>query len=411
MSSAEVPAHLDEEALLPLWRAVHDRLSSGTTVRSVTVRNLDEASQEALADLLGLASYPGRRAKVGLDRLNEVLAPSGMDARAVVAALIGPVADRAADRARAASERELLWSWLGTHPVVTGQPALLRWVEHVRADGVPSSGPGVLHRRLEQALAVVAALPLADGRPLPDLAAEVTGDPHSLDGTKALPGLVLRALAALRNEPVPQNAQERRRLWAAFGVDCDAHSSTVLVLGLRPQGADPLAQTLRVWAGAGQAAVVTLDQISRTTLALGPAPVVYVVENPSVLALAQQRLGSECPPLVCVSGWPGSAAVALLQQLASDGVELRYHGDFDGEGLRIAAHVMARTGALPWRMGAKDYQEALSRMATAPPPGRMTPVPWDGELHEVIAERGMAVHEERVTGTLLSDLRASAAAR
>lgn len=411
MNSAEVPAHLDEQALFPLWRAVHDRLSSGTTVRSVTVRNLDEASQEALADLLGLTSYPGHRARVRLDRLNEALAPSGVDAKAVVAALIGPVADRAADRARSAGERERLWSWLGAHPVVSDQPALLRWVEHVRADGVPSSGPGALHRRLEQALAVVAALPLADGRPLPDLAAEVTGDPHSLDGTKALPGLVLRALAALRNEPVPQNAQERRALWAAFGVDCDAHSSTVLVLGLRPQGADPLAQTLRVWAGAGQAAVVTLDQISRTALASRPAPVVYVVENPSVLALAQQRLGSECPPLVCVSGWPGGAAVSLLQQLASGGAELRYHGDFDGEGLRIAAHVMARTGALPWRMGAQDYLEALSRVATAPSPGRMTPVPWDGELHEVIAERGVAVHEERVAETLLSDLRAGAAAR
>lgn len=411
MNSAEVPAHLDEEALLPLWRAVHDRLSSGATVRSVTVRGLDEASQEALADLLGLTSYPGRQARVGLDRLNEALAPSGVDARAVVAALIGPVADRAADRARSAGEREHLWSWLARHPVVSGQPALLRWVEQVRSDGVPKGGVAVLRRRLEHALAVVGVLPLADGRPLPDLAAETTGDPHGLDGTKALPGLVLRALASLRSLPVPGGAQERRELWSAFGVDCDAHSSSVLVLGMCAPGGDPLARTLRVWAETGQAAVVTLDQLSAVERPLRPGPVVYVVENPSVLALAQQFLGAGCPPLVCVSGWPGSAAVALLQRLASDGAELRYHGDFDGEGLRIAAHVMARTGALPWRMGAQDYQEALSRVTTAPPPGRMSPAPWDDQLHEVIAERGVAVHEERVAETLLSDLRAGATTR
>nr|WP_160166737.1 DUF2399 domain-containing protein [Nocardiopsis kunsanensis] len=115
--------------------------------------------------------------------------------------------------------------------------------------------------------------------------------------------------------------------------------------------------------------------------------------------------------LWCVSGRPGSAAVALLQQLASEGAELRYHGDFDGEGLRIRRPRDGPYGRSALAYGAQDYREALSRVATAPPPGRTTPVPWDGELHEVIAERGVAVHEERVTETLLSDLRAGADAR
>lgn len=402
-----VPEHLAEKALLPLWRAVHGRLSSGARVRSVTVRGLDETSQEALADLLGLADYPGPRMSVRLDRLDAALAPLGWDARAVAAAVIGPITDRAADRARSVEERAALWAWLGEHPVVARQPALLGWVDQVRADGVPRGDTEALRHRLGQALEVLAALPLADGRPLPALAAEVTGDPHALDGTGSLAGLVLRALATLRDLPVPGNAQERRALWGEFGVDCDAHSSSVLVLGLRPVGEGPLSVTLRLWAAAGQAAVITLDQLSGVRELVHDSPVVYVVENPSVLAVAQRRLGSHCPPLVCVSGWPGSAAVALLRGLVEGGSELRYHGDFDGEGLRIAAHLMARTGALPWRMGTQDYREALREVSAAPAPGRLTPVPWDAELAEAIADAEVAVYEERVVETLLDDLRAA----
>lgn len=404
--SGPVPVHLTDEALLPLWREVHKRLSSGAKVRSVTVRGMDRAAQEALADLLGLVDHPGTQMNVRLDRLDALLAPLGWDARGVVATVIGPITDRAAERARSAEERAELWKWLGEHPVVTDQPALLAWVEQVRAEGVPRGDTEALRCRLGQALEVLSVLPSADGRPLPALAAEVVGDPHALDGTGALAGLVLRALAALRDLPVPENAQERRALWGQFGVDCDAHSSSVLVLGLRPTGEDPLAVTLRLWAQAGRAAVVTLDQLSGVTELVQGSPVVHVVENPSVVAVAQQLLGSRCSPVVCVSGWPGSAAIALLRGLAAGGAELRYHGDFDGEGLRIAAHLMSRTGALPWRMRVQDYREALRHVVGAPPPGRLTPVPWDAELADAIAEAGVAVHEERVVATLVDDLRA-----
>ena len=404
MSTARVPEHLAGRALLPLWHALHDRLSSGRTVRSVTLRGLDGAAQEALADLLGWSAYSGPSATVRLDRVEEALAPSGLDAAAVVEAVVGPLTDRAAQRARAAVEREELWSWLAGHPVVAAEPALLRWVDQVRSEGVPRGAVGLVRNRLEQALAVVSQLPLTDGRPLPDLAAEITGDPHGLDGTKPLARLVLQALSTLRGHPQPEGAQQRRELWGAFGVACDVHSSTVLVLGLHSRGAGPLATTLRTWAEAGRAAVVTLDQLSAGEPLSCPAPVVYVVENPSVMALAQQHLGTGCPPLVCVSGWPDGAAVAFLQQVAREGADLRYHGDFDGEGLRIAAHVMARTGARPWRMATGHYLEAVGNVRSAPPPGRLTPVPWDEELDGVIAARGVAVHEERVAEQLLEDL-------
>lgn len=402
-----VPAHLTEKPLLPLWRAVHERLSSGRPVRSVTLRGLDEDAQAALADLLGSSSYPGSRVTLRLDRLDAALAPLGVDGRTVAGVVVGPIGNRTAERERRTRERTGLWSWLSAHPVVVRQPALTEWVDRLRADGIPRQGTTRLRQRCEEALAVLETLPLAESLPLPTLAARVVGDPHALDDTAALPSLVLRALATLRGLPPPANAQERRALWGAFGVDCDAHSTSVLVLGLRPIGGGPLATTLRVWADAGHAVSVTLDQLSGSTDVRQPFPVVHVVENPSVLALAQRRLGTEAPPLVCVSGWPNSAAVALLRRLGEGGARVRYHGDFDGEGLRIAAHVMARTGAVPWRMSTSDYLGALREAGTVGPgPGRMSPAPWDAELSDLIGERGVAVPEEWMADLLVDDLAA-----
>jgi uncharacterized protein (TIGR02679 family) len=181
-------------------------------------------------------------------------------------------------------------------------------------------------------------------------------------------------------------------------------STTVLVAGLRPPGDTPLATSLRAWSAAGQAAVVTLAQLRTFPVVALDAPVVFVVENPAVLAEALDRFGAACPPVVCVSGWPNTAAVTLLRQLAATGAVLRYHGDFDGDGLRIAAYVTSRTGARPWRMSTSDYLAAVT--PAGPPVGRVTDAPWDPTLALALRARATAVPEERVTEVLLSDLAA-----
>jgi uncharacterized protein (TIGR02679 family) len=65
--------------------------------------------------------------------------------------------------------------------------------------------------------------------------------------------------------------------------------------------------------------------------------------------------------MVCVSGNPTLVATRLLERLAADGafLRLRYRGDFDWPGISIANRVIERFGAIPWRMGAADYEAAL----------------------------------------------------
>ena len=394
---ASLPAEL-----APLWRAIHGRLSSGRPVSRLSVGPLDADQQAALADLLGLAKLPGVQATVSLQLVDQVLLDSvGVNARAVVEQLIGPVADRAGDRARADAERTELWDWLASHPVVQAQPVLTQWAQETRRSGV--IGGSVVRTRdlLTSALTVIAELP-APGDPLPVLADRVLHDTHALDDDTRLSALVLRALVLIYDVPPPANAQDRRALWERAGVADDDLSNTVLAAGIRPTGDDIASQILRTCAAAGHVAALTLSQLRASDLDQGIPDEVWVFENPSMLAMALARFGRRCPPIAVTAGWPNSASIALLSKLAAAGATLHYHGDFDGEGLRIAANVAARTGAIPWRMTSADY---LAAVADGPGVGRVTPAPWDAELAAHLTQAGVTVPEERLAQKLLGVLR------
>ncbi|MFG2819861.1 TIGR02679 family protein [Kitasatospora sp. NPDC048365] len=399
---------LDLPELRPLWSAVHGRLSTGRPVSRVRSGPLDEAGQEALADLLGLDRLPGTAPTIPLASLDgAVSAVCGRNVREVVTAIVGPIRDRAAEREQASGRRDALWAWLAGHRTVTAQPVLLDWAGQLRTNGLVDGSTDRTRALLTSALTVLAALP-AGGEPLPVLAARLLdGDSHALDDGTRLSGIVLRALAVLYDTDVPDGAEARRALWSRAGVADDQLSATALAVGLSLRGDGPVARVSRICAEAGHPVSLTLAQLrSPGELAL-PAGPVHITENPSVLALALRRFGHRCPPLVCTSGWPNTAVIHLLRLLADSGASsLRHHGDFDGEGIRITAHVLAKTGAVPWRMASDDYRAAATR-APGPDPGRLTPAPWDGELVGLMAELRTAVVEELVADVLLDDLAAA----
>jgi uncharacterized protein (TIGR02679 family) len=109
--------------------------------------------------------------------------------------------------------------------------------------------------------------------------------------------------------------------------------------------------------------------------------------------------------LVCTRGQPSAAVGILLRQLAAAGARLRYHGDFDWAGIRIANTVIARYGAWPWRLSAEDY---LAAPRTGKPLiGERVEPAWDSGLAAAMRERGEAVEEECLVETLLDDLDAA----
>jgi uncharacterized protein (TIGR02679 family) len=388
--------------LAPLWQALWQRYSSGQAVSRVRLRDLEESQRSALADLLGLDRVPPGETTVAVAALDAVLGSSvKLATRAVVEAVVGPLENRAERREADRKARVELWHWLENHDVVRAQPALSLWVAGMRRAGLIDGSVSKTRDLLGLAVAVLAELP-SDGRPLPAFAGAVCGDTHALDDGTRLSTVVLRALAAVHDEPPAEDAEARRACWERAGIACDALSTSVLVAGLRPIGADPLSTTLRQWADHAGAAVITLAQLKANGPLTLNASCVRVVENPSILAMAIARLGTQCPPLITTSGWPNSACMLLMRQLTMAGITLGYHGDFDGEGIRIAAHVMARTGATPWRMSAQDYLAEVR--PGRPDPGAVTDAPWDLALAPALREHGSTVSEEHVAEHLLADL-------
>ena len=134
--------------------------------------------------------------------------------------------------------------------------------------------------------------------------------------------------------------------------------------------------------------------------------VVFVCENPNIVAIAADRWGAACAPLVCTEGMPAAAQRVLLTQLADAGAMLRYHGDFDWPGIHIANHVVKSFGATPWRMSADDY---VAGVRSIPPkerdlPGSEVRAAWDEALAVQMRSHGLAIDEEAIASTLMEDV-------
>jgi uncharacterized protein (TIGR02679 family) len=410
-------SRLDRPELTPLWAELARRLGEGRPPVTVTVPDLTLAQRRALADLLGLDRLPRPTARLRVDRLAAACGVEGAEGlRRLVEERVGPIPDRRAARLADQRAREALWDWFGEAaaavPLAAGDPAAVQpWVEDVRRAGVPGGDLAAHRRRLAGALAVLGRLP-ADGIGLASLAADVLGDAHALDRGRPTSGWVLDAVAATRSRARASDAEGARLLWEEVGVVPDPLSSTVLVLGLVPPPScrTPLAGWLAAAAGEGEPAVLTLAQLRRWPLPpLPAASTVFVVENPGLLSEAAARgwLSPPAPPLVCSSGRPSIAIVTLLRQLGGAGTTLAQHADFDAGGLSITAWLAARAGTTPWRMTAADYRAAVAAPRRRAPLGRrLPPSPWDPTLAEVMAEHGVAVHEEELRGSLLDAMAA-----
>lgn len=362
------------------------------------------AAQRAAAErLLGRAPGAGRALSVRLDAVDAVLRRSGISPdglAAAVTALTGPVARLADVRER--EERAWRDAYAPLDELVrTGRPELADWAERIVSDGLVrrlARTPQAAKSLLGDTAKALRRLPADPAVSLPAFAVGAFGDAHALDDGTPLATLVLSGVRTLTGFPDGSGAEWRREAWTSAGLLKDALSSTVLTLGLRGSPA------LDWSANAGEPAVLTLRQLTRHPPGTAPA-VVHVCENPAVLATAADTLGTACPPLVCLQGQPSAAALTLLRHLHAHGTTLRYHGDFDWGGLRIASALLRRVPWHPWRYTAAHYRSAVAATPLASPlVGTPTIAAWDPELPAALTGLGVRIEEEAVLDDLLADL-------
>ena len=207
-----------------------------------------------------------------------------------------------------------------------------------------------------------------------------------------------------RPDDTPDNPPEERTrdVWARAGVLVNELARPALLLNLPVQaGEAPVCMP-------GEPAYLSLRRLLRTPPRWAVAgQTIFVCENPNLLAIAADRLGIDCAPLACTEGMPAAAQRTLLSQLVQAGARLRYHGDYDWPGVRIANHVMRVWEAQAWRFGALDYEAAAlsashSRRNLA---GAPVAASWDGALAAAMQRHGLAIAEDAVAASLLDDLR------
>lgn len=393
----------------------------------VQLTNPSEAQRIAAARLVGRPRRVGATLRLELADVEAVLRrglwPAGLaDA---VQTLTGPVVDRAAAREREAGE----WAEAATglRDLAPRLDGLGDWWDRwCRAGGLKRAarseaarsgvapGPRVAAVLVQQAAAVLASLP-SSGEPLPVLARRITGDAHALDSSRPLGRLTVAAVQAV----FAPDATSIRDAWSAGGVESSSVASTVLCLGvpgasqsaLSSATATATATALEAMQAARMPLVLTLDQVRSGGVAGPPRDgVVHVCENPTIVEVVADRwAGAEdtraAPLLVCTWGQPSTAVMDLMSILAADGAEVRYHGDFDWPGVRIAETIRQRVTWTPWRYTAVDYLAVASGdLPSRRLSGNAAPTPWDPALAEAMAQHGLAVEEEAVAELLAEDV-------
>jgi uncharacterized protein (TIGR02679 family) len=394
------------EALADLRRRLRRHFErADTAAPSGTIRlgNVSAHEYEALARLMGRRLRQASSIQVDVAAIDAAMSNAGiaLSLKAALERLDGPIAHlptlraetmarwaAAADRARHPSLAQLLQS-----PVGLG---LLKRLARQDAEAAV--------RLRDRADLVLQRLPVP-GQPRSQLAAETLGDAHALDNGEPAATLVLavlrQAAPADEDDAAPDAAgeEDRRTLWARAGVLVNELARPALVLNLPLAGGGHLAGI------AGEPAYTSLRQLMRSPPRLAVAgSTIYVCENPNLVAIAADRLGPRCAPLVCADGMPAAAQRTLLAQLAEAGARLLYHGDFDWPGLRIANLVIASFGAEPWRFGAADYTAATGIASGQPLTGPTVPAAWDAALAPAMQRHGLAIAEEAIAAALLPDL-------
>ena len=407
----QIRALIGGEDMRRLIDRLHARMSRGELLTGKIQLNAATPNERAAIDrLMGRTPTQGNSLTIDLEKLNNILvhAEACNHLEDAVIAIVGPVANERALRLEIQQQWERLWQdALGR---LGANASALRWIDDLKRKGwlkrLARRDVGVAEVLLTQSISIIEQVPWPGTR-IAELAASKTGNSHALDRGEPLSSLVIRFARQLDESARWNTVAERRDAWETMGVLCDEVSAPVLVLNLHADNQSLTGQALNLHAAAGEPYRVSVRQLRRQPPIFDPitcGPEVFVCENPTVVDVAANRLGKSCRPLVCIDGQPKTASRLLLNALVGAGIQLRYHGDFDWDGIRIANTIVERHGAALWRFGAADYE--IARKANHKLKGKPVVAGWDSNLTSLMKHTDRCVHEEEecVLNALLADL-------
>lgn len=349
--------------------------------------------RRALEGLLGRRPSLGTTIDLSEVELGEALSRAGLAAslRDALEQIDGPIEDIALERQGRDAMWEIVFAELASGPTESlGRSGASKGLVKRLSGNDPERGAELLR----STNSVLARLP-GHGIPLSRFAAVVLGDAHGLDEGRPVATL---ALAVLKRAGSDERARE---IWARHGLLVSELAAPALVLNLPAHRGSPGADLAERARELGEPLHLSL----RTLLRSPPewmvrGRIIHVCENASIVAIAADRLGARCAPLVCTDGMPSASQRVLLTRLAEKGADLRYHGDFDWAGVAIGNFVMRAFSAKPWCFDAADYEASQGRHLQGTP----VEASWDRELRKKMECVGYALEEENVVEQLLRHL-------
>ena len=193
------------------------------------------------------------------------------------------------------------------------------------------------------------------------LASDAVSDPHALDRGTLCGNLFLQLLRFRRGGASPVSAEQSDALYYENGILRDSVSSAVTQVGLileetKAGEEHPAFAAFRM---RHEICTLTLANLCRLSSARSPSGRAYVMENEMAFAQLCDDAARFHSPLICASGQPTTAVLRLLDMLSASGTELFYSGDFDGNGISIAARLKRRYPERLhlWHMTPNDYSQ------------------------------------------------------
>lgn len=388
-----------------LRRRLRARYERGETGDEFTLTGLTTAERRGLEGLLGRSVRMASSMRVRLSELDAAISQAqlAVDLRSALELLDGPVQELRAQRDSQVRAWRGLFERIDSPRLraLISDPSGVALLKRLSA-----SDPLRAEVLLTQARLVIERLP-ERGMPLARLAAEVLGDSHALDAGQPVATIVLRTCAV---DSALAEDERTRDQWAKLGITVNELARPGLALNLIASDDSPGAALTRVAVAYGEPVYLSL----RTLLREPPhwevaGREIFVCENPEIVTMAADALGSTCPPLICTEGMPAAAQQTLLSQLIRRGGRLHYHGDFDWPGLVVGNLVVRIFEAAPWRFRTEDYLAACSTGGRELRADDRVEAGWDANLSAAMSQRAVAVHEEAMIEALLMDLRAHAA--
>jgi len=284
-----------------------------------------------------------------------------------------------------------------------GRTADTHWINRM----VETDKFDVSCERLAQAME---RLPL-DYERLPVFGQRILGNPHAFDRTNELGRLLIHALHVKRGQggPPPSDTERVNELFLEFKLLRDDITNFVTcanVTAEREGTEHPMWHEAAAMHSVLNVPMRELLNVDRVRPSRGYT--VWIVENSGVFS----SLLDDVPdaPLVCTHGQFKLAAYRLLDMLVASGCQLKYAGDFDPEGLQMAARLKERYGDKLdyWCMDLESY-------VTSDPSVELTGERLvklervtDVELQDVVEEmkrRGTAGYQEALMEKMVVQLK------